>query len=116
MGRSLGYTEKNREDEAHNALAGAYLGGSLVKLDAAKDNQAYREEQSGEAKWVAVRNKYFVAALIPAGPTGGFYLDGSKKAGNEFENYLASLKMEVPVSGASLDNSFSLYMALLTMI
>ncbi|MWV54476.1 membrane protein insertase YidC [Chlorobium phaeovibrioides] len=106
----LGYTEKNREDEAHNALAGAYLGGSLVKLDAAKDNQAYREEQSGEAKWVAVRNKYFVAALIPSGPTGGFYLDGSKKAGNEFENYLASLKMEVPVSGASLDDSFSLYM------
>jgi len=75
----LGYTEKNREDEAHNALAGAYLGGSLVKLDAAKDNQSYREEQSGEAKWVAVRNKYFVAALIPSDRTGGFYIDGSKR-------------------------------------
>jgi len=46
-------------------------GGSLVKLDAAKDNQSYREEQSGEAKWVAVRNKYFVAALIPSDRTGG---------------------------------------------
>ncbi|MDP8306216.1 MAG: membrane protein insertase YidC [Candidatus Chlorobium antarcticum] len=106
----LGYTEKNREDEAHNALAGAYLGGSLVKLDAAKDNQSYREEQSGEAKWVAVRNKYFVAALIPSDRTGGFYIDGSKKAGNEFENYLAALKMEVPISAATLDNRFSLYM------
>jgi YidC/Oxa1 family membrane protein insertase len=105
----LGYSEKNRQDESQSALAAAYLGGSMVKLDAAKENQAYREEQSGEAKWVAVRNKYFVAALIPARRTEGIYLDG-KRSANEFENYTAALKMGVPTSGTVSDDKFSLYL------
>ena len=104
------YSEKNREDEAQSALASAYLGGSLVKLDASKDTQAYREEQSGEAKWVAVRDKYFVAALIPQGKTAGIYLDGKKEKGNEFENYLAALKMAIPSSGNIVNDKFSLYL------
>jgi YidC/Oxa1 family membrane protein insertase len=106
----LAYSEKNRKDESQSVLAGAYLGGSLVKLDAAKENQSYREEQSGEARWVAVRNKYFVAALIPAGRTEGIYLDGKRTAGNEFENYTAALKMGVPASGNVVDDKFSLYL------
>ncbi|MEI6847668.1 MAG: membrane protein insertase YidC [Chlorobiaceae bacterium] len=105
----LSYSEKNRQDESQSAIAGAYLGGSLVKLDASKENQAYREEQSGEAKWVAVRNKYFIAALIPHGRTEGIYLDGKKVVGNEFKNYTAALKMGIPSSGDFVDNRFNLY-------
>ncbi|MEI8032865.1 MAG: membrane protein insertase YidC [Chlorobiaceae bacterium] len=105
----LAYSEKNRKDEAQSAVAGAYLAGSLVKLDAAKEKQVYREEQSGEAKWVAVRNKYFVAALIPQGRTEGFFL-GGKRMGNEFEDYVAALKIAVPSTGTVSDNHFSLYM------
>ncbi len=104
------FSEKNREDEAQSALASAYLGGSLVKLDASKENQSYREEQSGEAQWVAVRNKYFVAALIPHGRSAGIYLDGKREAGNDFENYLVALKMGVPSTGAVVDDKFSLYL------
>ena len=104
------YSEKNRQDEAQSALASAFLGGSVVKVDASKENQTYREEQSGEAKWVAVRNKYFVAALIPQGRTAGIYLDGKRSAGNEFENYVAALKMAVPATGAVLNDKFSLYL------
>jgi len=106
----LGYSEKNRKDESQSVLAGAYLGGSLVKLDAAKENETYREEQSGEAKWVAVRNKYFVAALIPSRRTEGIHLDGKRTAGNEFENYTAALKMGVPSTGTVSDDKFSLYL------
>ncbi len=106
----LAYSEKNRPDEAQSAYAGAYLGGSLVKLDANKDNQPFREEQSGEAKWVAVRNKYFVAALIPRGRTEGIFLDGKKAAGNDFENYVVALKMQVPSTGALASDKFSLYL------
>ena len=104
------YSEKNHPDEAQNALASAYLGGSLVKLDASKENQSYREEQSGEAKWVAVRNKYFVAALIPQGRTAGIYLEGKRSGAKEFENYLAALKMSVPSTGTVVDDRFSLYL------
>ncbi len=105
----VAYSEKNRPDEAQSALASAYLGGSVVKLDASKPNQVYREEQSGEAKWVAVRNKYFVATLIPRGHTEGIYLDGKKETGNDFKNYLVALKMGVPSSSNVVDDRFSLY-------
>ena len=104
------YSEKNRPDEAQSALASAYLGGSLVKLDASKPNQSYREEQSGEAQWVAVRNKYFVAALIPHGRSAGIYLDGKRVAGNDYESYVAALKMAVPPAGDVVDDKFSLYL------
>ena len=104
------YSEKNRPDEAQSALASAYLGGSLVKLDASKPNQSYREEQSGEAQWVAVRNKYFVAALIPHGKSAGIYLDGKRETGNDYESYLAALKMAVPATGGVVDDKFSLYL------
>ncbi|MCF8382216.1 MAG: membrane protein insertase YidC [Chlorobium sp.] len=104
----LTYSEKNREDESQNALAGAYLGGSLVKMDAAKENQSYREEQSGEAGWVAVRNKYFAAALIPGSKTDGIYLEGKRDSGH-FENYLASLKMGVPSTGSIARDHYTLY-------
>ncbi|MEI7747861.1 MAG: membrane protein insertase YidC [Chlorobiaceae bacterium] len=106
----IAYSEKNRQDEAQSALASAYLGGSLVKLDASKESQAYREEQSGEAKWVAVRDKYFVAALIPQGRTAGIYLDGKREKGNEFENYLVALKMGIPSTGTVVDDKFSLFL------
>ncbi len=106
----LPYSEKNRPDEAQSALASAYLGGSLVKLDASKEKESYREEQSGEAQWVGVRNKYFVAALIPHGRSAGIYLDGKRATGNDYENYLAALKMAVPVTGGVLDDKFSLYL------
>jgi YidC/Oxa1 family membrane protein insertase len=106
----LSYTEKDRKDESMNAIAGAYLGGSMVKLDASKENQFYRDEESGEAKWVAVRDKYFVAALIPRDRTTGIYLDGRKSAGNEFENYLVALKMGVPSTGGLVENRFGIYL------
>ena len=105
----LAYSEKNRQDEAQSAIASAYLGGSMVKLAASKENQAYREEQSGEAKWVAVRNKYFVAALIPQGRTEGIFLDGKKKAA-DFADYVVALKMGVPSTGSVVDNKFSIYL------
>lgn len=103
----LPYTEKNREDESHNALSSGYLGGSLVKLDASREQQLYREEQSGEAGWVAVRNKYFTAALIPGAKTDGIYLEGRRKAGY-FEDYLASLRMVLPSDG-SVDHRYRIY-------
>lgn len=105
----LTYSEKNRQEESQNTFAGAYLGGSLVKLDASKESQQYREEQSGETKWVGIRNKYFVAALIPEQQSAGMFLSGSKVAGKEFENYLAAVKMRVNNSALDSKDRFSLY-------
>ena len=106
----IAYSEKNQQDEAQNTWASAFLGGSQVKIDASKPNEVFREEQSGAAKWVAVQNKYFVAALIPQNNTSGIYLDGKRSASSEFENYLAALKMDVPAVGTVTNNKFNLYL------
>ncbi|NTW49539.1 MAG: membrane protein insertase YidC, partial [Chlorobiales bacterium] len=52
--------QKNKVDEADNSSADAYLGGSLLKVDAKDINETFKEQPSGKAEWVAVRNKYFV--------------------------------------------------------
>ena len=103
------HSEKNADDEMQNSWASAYMGGSLLKLDASDPTKDYREEQSGIAKWIAVRTKYFVAALIPSSPTEGVYLDGSHKAGEKFENYTAALKFTLPSNEKTHKESLVLY-------
>lgn len=106
----IAYSEKDHADEATNALSSAYLGGGLLKVDA-KDNKQpyYREEESGKAQWVAVRSKYFVAALIPSRDTEGIYLNGSRKGGSEFENYVAALKMNLPSGSNVVEDHYRIY-------
>ncbi|NTU53628.1 MAG: membrane protein insertase YidC [Chlorobiaceae bacterium] len=106
----LTYSEKNKVDESTNAIASAFQGGGVVKLDAKDAKQAYKEESSGKAQWVAVRNKYFVAALIPLRESEGIYLYGTKKAGQEFENYVAALKMTVPSGQQVVQEHYRLYL------
>jgi len=105
----LVYSEKNREDESHSALASAYLGGGMLKLDAKDSKERYQEEESGKAEWVAVRNKYFVAAIIPERESEGVFLEGTKKNGVEFENYVAALKMRLPAGQQSVTDRYRLY-------
>jgi YidC/Oxa1 family membrane protein insertase len=105
----LTYSEKDKIDESNNAVAGAYLGGGLLKLDAKDAKQPYQEEESGKAQWVAVRNKYFVAALIPQRETAGIYLHGARKPGNDFENYLAAIKMTLPAGQNVVEDHYRLY-------
>jgi YidC/Oxa1 family membrane protein insertase len=106
----LVYSEKDQADESHNALASAWLGGGQLKLDASDARKSYKEEESGAAQWVAVRNKYFVAALMPTRATEGVYLQGSRKIGSEFENYVAAVKMTVPAGKTVVDDHYRLYL------
>ncbi|NTW51983.1 MAG: membrane protein insertase YidC [Chlorobiaceae bacterium] len=105
----LAYSEKDKVDEASNAIASAYLGGGLLKLDAKDDKQPYRDEQSGKAQWVAIRNKYFVAAIIPGRATEGVYLNGTKKARSDFKNYATAVKMNLPVGSNVVEDKYRLY-------
>ncbi|UZJ37626.1 membrane protein insertase YidC [Prosthecochloris sp. SCSIO W1103] len=103
------HSEKNHDDEVQNSWASAYMGGSLLKLDASDSSKNYREEQSGVATWIAVRTKYFVAALIPSSPTEGVFLSGSHKAGEKFEDYTAALKFSLPADEKTYKESLVLY-------
>ncbi|MBF0586029.1 membrane protein insertase YidC [Prosthecochloris sp. N3] len=105
----LVHSEKNDEDELQHSWASAYMGGGLLKLDAADPSRNYREEQSGTAEWVAVRTKYFVASLIPSSATEGVYLTGERFAGQLFEDYTAALKFRVPSDENTFTESLDLY-------
>ncbi len=105
----LVHSEKNDQEEVQNSWAAAYMGGGMMKLDAADPAKTYREEQSGVAGWVAVRTKYFVASMIPSSSTGGVYLSGESNAEKTFEDYTAALKFELPSGEKTHRESFSLY-------
>ena len=75
----LPITEKNEKDDLFYFKGYAYQGGDLQDPKLDKD-EAEAVEYRGQTDWVAVRNKYFVAALIPSSPAqgasvGGFYED-----------------------------------------
>jgi YidC/Oxa1 family membrane protein insertase len=105
----LTYSEKNQNDESQSAIASASLGGGVVKLDAKDAKKPYLDEESGKAQWVAVRNKYFIAAIMPQKASDGIYLHGTKKDGNDFKNYVAALKMSYPAGQQVVDEHYRLY-------
>ncbi|NTV45728.1 MAG: membrane protein insertase YidC [Chlorobiales bacterium] len=104
--------QKSKVDEADNSSADAYLGGSLLKVDAKDINETFKEQPSGKAEWVAVRNKYFVAAIVANEETEGIYMEGKRNTNDEkqvFEDYTAALKLKLPSDKASVNNKFVLY-------
>lgn len=108
----LANAEKNIEDEAQNASADAYLGGSLLKVDASDVDETYKEQPAGNVRWVAVRSKYFVASLIARDETEGAFIEGSRNSNEPtqvFEDYTAALKLKMPFEQSTVNNRFSIY-------
>ncbi|ACF15179.1 60 kDa inner membrane insertion protein [Chloroherpeton thalassium ATCC 35110] len=108
----LSNAEKNVNDEATNSYAEAYLGGSTLRLDASHVDETYKEQPSGNAKWVAVRSKYFVAGLISKEETEGVFMEGSRNTNDEksvFEDYMVALKLKLPSDQTTVNSRFSVY-------
>lgn len=95
--KGMRYAEANSVDESSFAMAYAYSGGELTEVDASKVDQKVQRDITGAADWVAQRNKYFIAAMLPRGTKSeGAYLDGVAKAmshGGIQEHYGMALKM-----------------------
>jgi YidC/Oxa1 family membrane protein insertase len=75
---SLEMTEGNSVDESSFAEATSMMGNEMVKLDASKQNEQYRENRNGNTTWIGTHNKYFMNALIAREPFigNGVYLEG----------------------------------------
>ncbi len=108
----INFVEENSVDEARYALAAAYSGGEVVKVDAGKDEKV-KKELNGEVDWVSVKNKYFTVIVSQDHPSseGGAYIQGY---GTEIhglgqrEYYSASLK--VPFKDVKYQkDSYTLY-------
>ncbi len=108
----LANAEKNIEDEAQSSSADVYLGGSMLKVDASSTDELFKEQPSGDARWIAVRNKYFVASIIAKDETEGAYIEGRRNSDEPtevFEDYTAALKLKMPFNQYTVNNRFSLY-------
>ncbi|MBT8378010.1 MAG: membrane protein insertase YidC [Ignavibacteria bacterium] len=113
-GSGIRFVEENSVNEANYSNASLYYGDEKVVFDAPSDGEKLEGDFNGRVDWLAVRNKYFAAVMIPSDPSSveGAYLEGntvllSNSGMNEF--YSASLK--VPFKGTNLETkSFRLYM------
>jgi len=109
----LRFVEKNSVDEATYSNASAYYGDEQAICDASTIGETEQEDFNGRVDWVAVRNKYFAAVIIPDDPTRveGAYIEGySEPRPNQgvAEYYDASLKL--PFKNTEYEKrSFKLY-------
>lgn len=76
------FVEHNSVDEANYSNASAYSGGEQVKIDATTIGEKISKDFRGRVDWVAVRNKYFAAVVLPDNPDNveGAYLEGTRSA------------------------------------
>lgn len=107
------FVERNSTNEATYSNADIYYGDEKAVVDAPGDGEIERLEHNGRVDWLAVRNKYFAAVMIPSDPIGveGAYVEGQtiplQNMGVK-EEY--SMRLVVPFSNAETEKqSFNLY-------
>ena len=107
------YSEGGEEDELRYTGLYARNGGQLQSLTLSESD---RDEKrvSGEISWLAVKNKYFTAALMPDEPetATGAILQGTKESratsAAAFKNLTGSIQMPLPRGDSHVDR-FHLY-------
>ena len=93
---------------------GAYLssGGETESVRLDEEGEASLPPRSGDIDWVAVKNKFFIAAMIPEGPTSGASLEGAQLGeANEdgfAQTYTARIEMPRLEPGGA--DAFTLYL------
>lgn len=100
------FAEANSIDECTSAEATCYQNGELTTIDAAKLSEPVTKQASGITNWVAMRTKYFAAALIATKPAEKAYLDGNRVGlpdNGAREEY--DLQMQYPYRSASVEHS-----------
>lgn len=109
----LRFVERNSTNEANYANADVYYGDEKVVVDAPGDGEKVSKEYNGRVDWLAVRNKYFAAIMIPSDPTHveGAYIEGQTfPTKNYGKDELYSVRLSMPFKGSDYEKkSFTLY-------
>lgn len=105
--------EKNSVDEANYSNASVFYGDEQVIVNANKVGEKEVKEFRGRIDWLAVRNKYFAAIIIPKNPgkVEGAYIEGTSEAepnGGIKEIY--NVRLTLPFQNQKIESqSFSIY-------
>ncbi|MFC2094669.1 membrane protein insertase YidC [Bacteroidota bacterium] len=106
--------EKNTVDGATASNSSVYYGDEQVIVDAPSDhNETIKEDFNGRVDWIAVRNKYFAAVIIPKEPSSvnGAYLEGHSEARpNQGVAEFYNIRLSLPFKNTDYEKqSFRLY-------
>ncbi len=111
--KGLRFLEHNSVDEANFSEAAAYAGGEQAKIDAEEVGMPVHDAISGRVAWTAIRNKYFVVALIPRlKESQGAFMEGSRSAAPDqgfIETYTVGLEMQF-TGNARDEDRYTLYL------
>ena len=105
--------EKNSVDEATYSNSSVYYGGEQVIFDAPSVGETEHEDYNGRVNWIAVRNKYFAAVIIPDDPSTveGAYIEGYQETrpNSGFAKFFNS-RLILPFKNTNYEKrSFKLY-------
>lgn len=72
------FVEENSVNEAGFSSADIYYGDEKVVIDSPGDGEKIKRDFNGRVDWLAIRNKYFAAIMIPSDPNQieGAYIEG----------------------------------------
>jgi len=106
-------TEKNIGEDLGQTKAYASFGGELLDFKKFKDGEL-KEERTGSTSWVALRSKYFAAAVAPKSRSGeGFSVFGREvPTVIEEDNYKLreiGVSITLPIEGDSISDRFLIY-------
>ncbi len=112
-GSGIRFVEENSVNEANYSNTSLYYGDEKVVFDAPTDGEKIDADFNGRIDWLAVRNKYFAAVIIPSDPSSleGAYLEGyTVPLGNSGMKEIYSARLIVPFKGTNSEKiSFRLY-------
>jgi YidC/Oxa1 family membrane protein insertase len=106
--------EKNSVDEATYSNSSVYYGDEQVIFDAPSVGETEHEDFNGRVNWIAVRNKYFAAVIIPDDPSKveGAYIEGYQETrpNSGFAKFFNS-RLKLPFKNTNYEKrSFKLYL------
>ena len=107
------FVERNSVNEAGFSSADVYYGDEKVVIDAPGDGEKVNRDFNGRVDWLAVRNKYFAAIMIPTDPTliEGAYVEGQTFPTKELGlKEVYNVRLVVPFKGSDVERrSVDLY-------
>lgn len=107
------FVEHNSVDEANYSDASVFSGGERVLVDASSVGEKVSKNFGGRIDWIAARNKYFAAVIIPSEPdkVESGYIEGIRnKVGFDGVVERYDLRLTLPFKNQIIEKgSFSLY-------
>ncbi len=107
---AIPFAENLEELDATASGAYARSGGEVEQVNLAKDASG-SQRLNGNVDWVAVKNKYFIAALLPDEPTDGAEIEGERFGEARDLNFAESfsVRLDMPQPRGEAD-TYRLYL------